>query len=275
MGASGCDEKRAKGLRDAREPARVSSMETAQVPFWHPTASWFPASAWFGMATRVGGVSAGPYASLNLSLGVGDDDDAVRENRRRLRRAAGVPDGGPTMLHQVHGRTIVGAKEGGRDADGFVIASGDPWVGVSAADCAPVALVAEEGAAGALVHCGWRGARDGIGPAAVERLGERGIPAARIVAAIGPCLHACCFPVGPEVAAEFDPAFLKPHPTGQPSLDLPGAIAAALVLAGVPPERIEIAPECTACDPSRFFSHRRDRGLTGRHWALLRLAPRP
>jgi purine-nucleoside/S-methyl-5'-thioadenosine phosphorylase / adenosine deaminase len=250
-------------------------MDTTQdeVPFWRP--SRFPVPAWFGMATRAGGVSVGPYATLNLSLGVGDDEAAVRENRRRLRAAAHVPDGGPTMLHQVHGRTIVGIEDGGRDADGFVVAPGDPWAGVSAADCAPVALVAEDGSAGALVHCGWRGARDGIGPAAVERLGERGIMAARLVAAIGPCLHACCFPIGPEVAAEFDPAFLKPHPTGQPSLDLPGAIAAALVGAGVPAARIEVASECTACDPERFFSHRRDRGLTGRHWALLRLSPRP
>lgn len=243
------------------------------VPFWRP--SRFPVQAWFGMATRVGGVSVGPYATLNLSLGVGDEEAAVRENRRRLRAAAHVPDSGPTMLHQVHGRAIVGVEDGGRDADGFVISPGDPWVGVSAADCAPVALVAEDGSAGALLHCGWRGARDGIGPAAVERLGERGIMAARLVAAIGPCLHACCFPIGPEVAAEFDAAFLKPHPTGQPSLDLPGAIAAALADAGVPVARMEIASECTACDPGRFFSHRRDRGLTGRHWALLRLSPRP
>ncbi|HKO22566.1 MAG TPA: laccase domain-containing protein, partial [Candidatus Eisenbacteria bacterium] len=71
------------------------------------------------------------------------------------------------------------------------------------------------------------------------------------------------------------PAFLRPHPTGQPSLDLPGAIAAALAAAGVPAGRIETAPECTASEPARFFSHRRDRGLTGRHWALLHLAPRP
>lgn len=273
MCASRGDEKRAKSLRDSGEPARVSSVDT--VPFWRPTAAWFPATAWFGMATRVGGVSAGPYASLNLSLGVGDEEAGVRENRRRLRAAAQVPEGGPVMLHQVHGRTIVGADEGGRDADGFVVSPGDPWVAVSAADCAPVALVAEDGSAGALVHCGWRGARDGIGPAAIERLGERGIRAERIVAAIGPCLHACCFPIGPEVAAEFDPAFLLPHATGQPSLDLPGAIAAALAAAGVPAARIEMAEECTASDPARFFSHRRDRGLTGRHWALLHLAPRP
>lgn len=251
------------------------SATRATVLFWRPPAGHVPASAWFGMATRLGGVSRGPYASLNLSLGVGDAEPDVRENQSRLRATAGLPDRAPVMLHQVHGRVIVDPSEMGRDADGFVVAPGDPWVAVSAADCAPVAIVADDGAAAALLHCGWRGARDGIAPAAVERLGKAGIDPARLVAVVGPCLHACCFPIGPEVAAEFDAAFLRPHPTGQSSLDLPAVIEAGLVRAGVPRERIHLAPECTACDPERFYSHRRDRGLTGRHWALLHLAPRP
>ena len=180
------------------------------------------------------------------------------------------------MVHQVHGRVIVTTEEASRgpvEADGILVSAGDPWIAVTVADCAPVAIVEPGSARAALLHCGWRGARDGIPGAAVTRLEEEGFDAGRLLAAIGPCLHACCFPVGPEVAAEFDPSHLRPHPTGQPSLDLPDAIVADLVRAGMEPDRIAVASECTSCQPERWFSHRRDKGLTGRHWALLRIAP--
>jgi YfiH family protein len=180
----------------------------------------------------------------------------------------------PLLVHQVHGAAIVTAGEAARgplEADGILVSPGDPWVGVSAADCAPVAVVEAGGGRAVLLHCGWRGARAGIPAAAVERLREAGFGPERLVAAIGPCLHACCFPVGPEVAAEFDASHLRPHPSGRPGLDLPGAIHAGLVGAGMASGRIHAAPECTACGPERWFSHRRDRGITGRHWALLRI----
>ena len=93
-------------------------------------------------------------------------------------------------------------------------------------------------------------------------------------ATIGPCIHACCFPIGPEVAAQFDATLLREHPTGRPALDLPGAIAAPLLEAGLSREQIRATRDCTSCLPDLYFSHRRDRGLTGRHWAILRLPPR-
>jgi len=223
-------------------------------------------------------VSAGPYASLNLGLRVGDDEASVLGNRRRFRAAAGLSDREPVMVLQVHGRRIVTAEEAAREgrveADGLVVSTGDPWVGVSAADCAPVAVAEPGGRRAALLHCGWRGARDGIAAAAVELLRDAGFDPATLRAAIGPCLHACCFPIGPEVAAEFDPSHLRPHPSGQPSLDLSEAITAGLLAAGMARERIATSPECTACHPERWFSHRRDGGVTGRHWALLRIEPR-
>ena len=223
-------------------------------------------------------MSAGPYASLNLGLRVGDDEASVLGNRRRFRAAAGLSDREPVMVLQVHGRRIVTAEEAAREgrveADGLVVSTGDPWVGVSAADCAPVAVAEPGGRRAALLHCGWRGARDGIAAAAVELLRDAGFDPATLRAAIGPCLHACCFPIGPEVAAEFDPSHLRPHPSGQPSLDLSEAITAGLLAAGMARERIATSPECTACHPERWFSHRRDGGVTGRHWALLRIEPR-
>ena len=244
-------------------------------PLWRPPVGAMPDLAWFGMSTRLGGVSEGPYASLNLGLSVGDVEAAVQENRRRLRLAAGATADQPRMVHQVHGRTIVTPAEASARADGFLVLAGDPWVGVSAADCAAVAVVAEDASAGMLLHCGWRGARAEIGAAGVERLSRRGIPLKSLRAAIGPCLHACCFPVGPEVAEQFDPVLLRAHPSGKSSLDLPAAIRKTLVDAGIPTGNIFTALECTSCDRERYYSHRRDRGITGRHWALLRLGPAP
>jgi YfiH family protein len=243
------------------------------ISIWSPPSGALPGAARFGMARRAGGVSRGPYASLNLGLGVGDEEQAVLENRRRIRALLGMAEDGPLRLHQVHGRVLAEPKDAPCEADGFIVRAGDPWVAVSAADCAPVAIVSADAARGALLHCGWRGARERIAAHAVTRLVASGCAAGSLHAAIGPCLMPCCFPIGPEVAAEFHPSLLRPHPTGQPALDLPEAIADALIEAGVPAERIRRASECTSCAIDSYFSHRRDRGITGRHWAFLRLAP--
>lgn len=224
------------------------------------------------MTTRLGGSSRGPYAAFNVSLGVGDDPESVRLNRETLRAAIGYPGPTPLLLSQVHGAALVTPAEAGAEADGFVVHSGDPWVAVSAADCAPVAIVSADGRHGALLHSGWRGARAGIAARAVERLAADGAECATLHAVIGPCLHSCCFPVGADVALEFDPSLRLPHPTGQEALDLPGAIRRGLLKAGLPEARIQQAPECTSCAADRFYSHRRDKGITGRHWAFLLLS---
>src|SRR6059036_191038 len=132
------------------------------VTFWKPPPGDFPGGARFSLAHRGGGVSLGPYSSLNLGLGVGDEERAVLENRRRLRAAAGIEGDGPLRLHQVHGHRIVEPDAAPCEADGFLVRGGDPWVAVSAADCAPVAIVAEDLAWGVLLHCGWRGARERV-----------------------------------------------------------------------------------------------------------------
>jgi len=245
-----------------------------RLSLWEPPSGALPAGVRFAMPRRAGGVSQGPYASLNLGLGVGDDEGAVHENRRIVRETFGIGADGPTRLHQVHGKTLVTPKDAPCEADGFLVVAGDPWVAVSAADCAPVAIVAEDASRAALLHCGWRGARERIAEAAARRLASAGMPAATLRVSIGPCLMPCCFPIGPDVAALFDARFLRSHPSGQPSLDLPAAIAAAMVESGIPAGSIHQAGECTSCGADRYYSHRRDHGVTGRHWALLRLPPR-
>src|SRR6185436_17324569 len=130
-------------------------------------------------------VSRGPYASLNLGLRVGDEPEAVARNQAILAGSLELPEQGPVRVRQVHGVAIVTPDQATAEADGFLLAAGDPWVAVSVADCAPVALVSRDGRHGALVHSGWRGARDGIGPAAVRLMAERGVPPSEITASIG------------------------------------------------------------------------------------------
>lgn len=239
---------------------------------WAPPEGTLPRARFF-MTTRLGGVSEGPFASLNLGLRAGDQDEAVRENVRLVRKALEMSDAEPIRVRQVHGDALVPASGAGAAADGILLGPGDPWAAVSVADCAPVALVAPDGSRGALVHSGWRGTRLGIALRAAEALARDGAPLESLHVLIGPCIHACCYPVGPETARQFPTSLLRAHPSGSFALDLPGAIAASLASAGVDAARISVAPECTACLPERFYSHRRDRGTTGRHWALMRLEP--
>ncbi len=217
-------------------------------------------------------MSRGAYASLNLGLGVGDEKEDVLQNQSILFRALGISETGPLRVRQVHGTRVVTPREASSDADGFLLEAGDPWTAISVADCAPVFLVAKDGSRAALLHSGWRGARGGIAPRVARLLAERGVPASEILVSIGPCIHACCYPVGPEVAREFPGEALKPHPDGV-ALDLPRAITLSLLEAGVGESAVQKAPECTSCQAASFYSHRRDRGVTGRHWALARLAP--
>lgn len=238
---------------------------------WRPVAGTLPRGAWFGVPTRRGGVSRGPYASLNLGLRVGDAPEDVARNQGLLRQALAIPEPLPLRVRQVHGTRVVTPAEAPCDADGFLLTAGDPWAAISVADCAPVALFARDGSRGALLHSGWRGARDGIAPHAAGRLESLGVPLTEILVFIGPCIHACCYPVGPEVARAFAAEALKPHADGT-ALDLPRAITLSLLAAGVPESAVHVATECTSCEAASFFSHRRDRGVTGRHWALARLA---
>ncbi|HET9752557.1 MAG TPA: peptidoglycan editing factor PgeF [Myxococcales bacterium] len=235
-----------------------------------------------GFSLREGGVSTGPFSSLNLGASVGDSEEAVRENHRLLRQAAGL-SADITTAHQVHGDRIVDergrevlASTGpqGEGADGLVaIGEGAVAVGVRVADCVPVLLHAEEGVAA--VHSGWRGARLSIAARGVRALQHAaGADPAQMLAAIGPCIGRCCYEVSPELAAAFRAVFGEgaaddPGKTPRPHLDLRFCVERSLREAGVPAERIEQVEGCTSCDTGAFFSHRRDKGRTGRHLAFI------
>lgn len=216
--------------------------------------------------TRRGGVSDGPYASLNLGLWTDDDPARVGENRERVRALAGAlgADGGGAGVafaqgRQVHGaavrRVAAPAERERAPADGQATGLAGVAPVVLVADCLPIALAAP--GAVAMLHAGWRGLAEGVveeGVAAVGELAGRA-PAA---AAIGPGAGGCCYEVGEEVHA----AFAGEGRCGG-RLDLKAIARARLEAAGV--AEVHDVGVCTICaDPDLFFSHRRDGGVTGR-----------
>ena len=205
---------------------------------------------------RLGGVSEGPYASLNVGLLTDDDAERVAENRRRLYEAAGADAERVSWPRQVHGAAVVRANGRGEPADAIWTDEPGRALVVVTADCLPVALARLDGPpALALVHVGWRGLAAGMVSAAVGAIGGR------LVAAIGPGIGPCCYEVRGDVSALFDQALVR---NGR--LDLPGAVERALRAAGV--ERVDRLDECTACHPEHYFSHRRTGGVTGRQAAI-------
>jgi YfiH family protein len=205
-------------------------------------------------STRNGGVSEGPYESLNLGVLTGDSHERVIENRELLLSDIGV--GEVAMGRQVHGTAIKewdGPRRERKPAEVDGHATGVTGLGllVLVADCLPVALIAPGRAA--MLHCGWRGLAGGIIEAALESFDEP--PAA----AIGPGIGRCCYEVGDEVLAEF--ADLDGVADGR-MLDLRAVARLKLEAAGV--GRIDDVDLCTSCRADLFFSHRRDDGVTGR-----------
>jgi len=223
-------------------------------------------------STRLGGVSEAPFDSLNLGLLTEDEEDAVVENRGRLAAALGFGPDQVVFARQVHGTDLIAhpsefscsfwslgdQKEQLRvppEADGHVIRRPGFAALVFVADCLPIALSGPKGVA--MVHAGWRGLAGGILAAGAEAVGA-------MSAAIGPGIGPCCYEVGDEVLGAF--SGLGEGVAEGRMLDLPEAARRLLAEAGV--EAVKSAGLCTSCEEGLFFSHRRDRGRTGRQAGL-------
>ena len=210
--------------------------------------------------TRIGGVSDGVYASLNLTRGTGDDPEKVEENQRLACDALGLPYDHLAFNRQVHSPTVHRAGPGMRGEPGDGLWTDEPRVPLLAmsADCLPVVVVRVEGPpALAVLHAGWRGLSEGVVVEGVKAL--RAESAHRLAAVIGPAIGPCCYDVGAEVSSLFDEDL-----TVDGKLDLWSAAERALRAAGV--ERVERVDLCTRDYPELFFSHRRDgraRGVQG------------
>lgn len=237
---------------------------------------WRCAGVSAAFPTREGGVSSAPFDSLDLGLTVGDAVADVLENRRRLCAALGLELGRLVVPGQVHGTAVawVGDAEAGRGAvasetvieghDGLLTVAAGLGLAVSHADCVPVVIAASgpQGPALAAVHAGWRGMLAGIVGRAAAVLAGRG----RLIGAVvGPSIGPCCFTVDTDLRRRFAARF--PGSARDASVDLWACARQELEAAGVPPAAVAVAGVCTSCD-ARFFSHRRDHGLTGRHLAI-------
>jgi YfiH family protein len=242
------------------------------------TSAILPAPFHHGFTSRAGGVSEGPFRSLNLGLKWGDAPENVLENRRRL--LAATRSSVLYLAAQVHGARVLPVRAGDdpaaiarEQADGVCSDVPGIAVGVYVADCVPVLLADPRRGAFAAVHAGWRGTVAGILPAAVQALVDHyGSDPADVRVALGPAIAPCCFEVGPEVASAFGrwPGAVIEEPGRKPYVDLRLVLRQQAVAAGVPGEAVDASDACTKCDAEgRFYSYRRDASRGGQHVGFI------
>ena len=228
-----------------------------------------------GFSTRLGGVSQGMWASLNLGVSRGDDPDHVRENYRRFLAAIGAEGGKLAMTNQVHGGTVHTVTTAdvkgdpydkvGFEADGLMTDLPGVTLMIYTADCIPILFYDPVRRVVAAIHAGWRGTAAGIAAQAVERMRDvYGCRAEDILAAIGPGIGPDCFETHEDVPNAMTAALstavlshIKIKENGKFAVDLKGINARRLEQAGLDPEHIGVCGECTACLADKYWSHRR------------------
>lgn len=240
-----------------------------------------------GFSTRLGGVSEGIFATLNLGMNRGDQADRVEENYRRFCAAIGVDRAGVVCASQVHGdtvRTVTSADLGvGLEqsepwqADGLITDVPGAVLTIFTADCLPILLYDPVRRVVGAVHAGWRGTALGIAARAVERMVDcYGCDRLDILAAIGPGISKCCFETHEDVPNAMTEAMgasalhcIQVLPTGKFHVDLKALNARRLESAGLDPSHIAVSADCTACLPEKYWSHRYTRGERGSQAAMI------
>lgn len=231
--------------------------------------------------TRVGGFSQAPYRSLNLSVSVGDKPAVVRQNFERACRAVGIAPEQTVSCPLVHGARVLTVTHKNRQAvmaaaDGLITRAAGIHLFMRFGDCTPLLFFDPVVKAVGLTHAGWRGTMQNAAGATVQALSDRfGCRPGRLIAVIGPAIGPCCYEVGPEVITAAEQTFTET--TGlftrrngrQAHFDLWEANRRQLAAAGV--GQIIQTGLCTACRTDQFFSHRAERGRTGRFGAVIGL----
>lgn len=237
--------------------------------------------------TRQGGLSQGMFSTLNfgnpgdLPAHERDPLSTIRANQATVAAAIRASSRQLVEVHQVHGSNVLVVRAGApahagpNDTRADALITDDPTrlIAVRVADCTPILLSSDDGRFVGAVHAGWRGVISGVLPHTIAAM--RAVGSHDIHAAIGPCIGAAHFEVGPEVAAEFTRCFGERTPhvrshasqSGKFLVDLQGALAEQARFAGV--VALDILPLCTFTLPELFFSHRRDAGRTGRMMAMI------
>ncbi len=219
-------------------------------------------------STRLGGVSEGSYASLNLGLSTGDRHEAVMENRKIFFDALGIEEGQVASAYQVHGDGILQVHAPCREEGFDALITDVPgiFLTVTVADCTPILVLDPVRPAVAAVHAGWRGTVLGILQKTILRMQEVfGTNPQDCRAFIGACIDACSYEVDNDVAQHFDATYAHWSPELQKFLlDLKAANQAQLLKVGLLAENVEISPFSTVLNNDLFFSYRKEKGITGR-----------
>ncbi len=240
-----------------------------------------------GVTMRHGGVSQPPHSTLNMSFSRPDDPQAVRENRLRVYGALEINPRRVVQAGQIHGNAVLVADErhGGRGAldrpsvldpaDALITNTPNLFLLACFADCVPLLFVDPVQRAVGVAHAGWQGTVQHIGAATVQAMNEAfGSNPADLQVVVGPSAGPCCYNVWPHVADVVRSAFpddshVLVERDGDTMCDLWSANAATLVSNGVPREQIEVSGVCTIHHNDQFFSHRADKGQTGRFAAII------
>lgn len=240
-----------------------------------------------GFTTRMGGVSQGIYASLNLGTHRGDDPEKVRENYRRVCGALEVDITKLVFAKQVHrdGVRTVTAEDAGKgldapvdyEADGLITDVPGVTLVAFGADCLTMLLCDPVHRVVGAVHAGWRGTALGIAERAVEGMGKHyGTDPADLLVALGPCIGKCCFQTDRDVPDAMTAAlggeaapYFADGGNGRYYVDLKGLNILRLKRAGVTTEHIDISSDCTLCKPNKYWSHRHTHGERGSQAALI------
>ena len=257
------------------------------VGFYELDEAWRPKDIVVAFSTRIGGISQGPFAALNLGMHVGDESQMVLANRQRLSDALAITASHWVVGQQVHESNVAAVFDHhrGRGAsaqdtaipgvDGLVTATPQLWLTCFYADCVPIVFWDVQARAVGIAHAGWRGTLRNVGGAVVENMIQRfGCHPANIHAVIGPSIGPCCYFVGEDVAEGFRLQFQEgvvAECGGEITLDLKEANRQHLVGSGLPAAQVHVSKLCTACHGESFFSYRRDKSPTGRMVAIVGL----
>jgi YfiH family protein len=226
-----------------------------------------------GQSTRNGGVSPQPYSSMNLGMSVNDQKENVLKNRELFFGQLGIDTSRVVISKQVHGNSVFVATEPiiTEGFDALITNKPNVFLAVSVADCTPILIYDTRNKAVAAIHAGWKGTVAEIVKCTLQKMqeayGTRGVDCE---AYIGACIGYSNFEVGEDVAQHFNANFKTFDPEKQKwFVDLKATNRQQLLDFGVALKNIEISVYCTVQDENLFFSHRRDKGLSGRMMAVI------
>ena len=261
------------------------SLTGGLVPYQLPI--WNELGLPHAFTTRLGGVSVGPFASLNLGIEgcssadaslPSDSPENILRNYTQLAESLNSSRRTLTRVSQVHGNRVLVAGKGKsglvQEADAIITDDPRRLLAIRVADCVPILLASADGHIVGAIHAGWRGIVAQVIKATLDKFQQSfGLHAGEFTCAIGPCISVNHVEVGSEVADEFDRSGLSDcvcRLTNQkPHIDLRAAAQQQLITCGIAAERIAVSDRCTYRDHDEFFSHRRDKGITGRMAAVI------